>query len=51
MTGTLVSTTLQVADDVPMQTRRVAPLNAIDISATNDLTQIEVEFKAPKTPI
>jgi hypothetical protein len=47
MTGMLVSTTLQVVvdDAAPRVTRRVAPLNVIDISATNDLTQIEVEFQ------
>ena len=47
MTGTLVSTTLQVVvdDAAPRVTRRIAPLNVIDISATNDLTQIEVEFQ------
>ena len=47
MTGTLVSTTLQVVvdDAAPRVTRRVAPLNVIDISAQNDLTQIEVEFQ------
>ena len=47
MTGTLVSTTLQVVvdDAAPRVTRRVAPLNVIDIAATNDLTQIEVEFQ------
>ncbi len=47
MTGTLVSTTLQVVvdDAAPRVTRRIAPLNVIDISANNDLTQIEVEFQ------
>ena len=47
MTGTLVSTTLQVVvdDAAPRVTRRIAPLNVIDISASNDLTQIEVEFQ------
>ena len=47
MTGTLVSTTLQVVvdDAAPRVTRRIAPLNVIDISADNDLTQIEVEFQ------
>jgi hypothetical protein len=47
MTGTLVSTTLQVTvdDASPRVTRRIAPLNVIDISASNDLTQIPVEFQ------
>jgi len=47
MTGTLVSTTLQViVDDAsPRVTRRVAPLNVIDVSASNDLTQVPVEFQ------
>ena len=47
MTGTLVSTTLQVVvdDAAPRVTRRIAPLNVIDISANNDLTQIAVEFQ------
>ena len=47
MTGTLVSTTLQVVvdDAAPRVTRRIAPLNVIDISADNDLTKIEVEFQ------
>ena len=47
MTGTLVSTTLQViVDDAsPRVTRRIGPLNVIDISANNDLTQIPVEFQ------
>ena len=47
MTGTLVSTTLQVIvdDAAPRVTRRIAPLNVIDISANNDLTQIPVEFQ------
>jgi hypothetical protein len=47
MTGTLVSTTLQVIvdDAAPRVTRRVAPLNVIDISASNDLTQVAVEFQ------
>jgi hypothetical protein len=47
MTGTLVSTTLQVVvdDAAPRVTRRIAPLNVIDISADNDLTNIEVEFQ------
>jgi hypothetical protein len=47
MTGTLVSTTLQVIvdDAAPRVTRRIAPLNVIDISANNDPTQISVEFQ------
>ncbi|HJM54682.1 MAG TPA: CARDB domain-containing protein, partial [Poseidonia sp.] len=47
MTGTLVSTTLQVIvdDAAPRVTRRITPLNVIDISASNDLTQIPVEFQ------
>ena len=47
MTGTLVSTTLQVVvdDAAPRVTRRIAPLNVIDISANNDLSQIPVEFQ------
>jgi hypothetical protein len=47
MTGTLVSTTLQVVvdDASPRVTRRISPLNVIDISASNDLTQIPVEFQ------
>ena len=47
MTGTLVSTTLQVVvdDAAPRVTRRMAPLNVIDISANNDLTNIAVEFQ------
>ena len=47
MTGTLVSTTLQVVvdDAAPRVTRRIGPLNVIDISATSDLTQVPVEFQ------
>ncbi|MCH1461711.1 MAG: hypothetical protein L7U25_05070 [Candidatus Poseidonia sp.] len=47
MTGTLVSTTLQVVvdDAAPRVTRRIAPLNVIDISASNDMSQISVEFQ------
>ena len=47
MTGTLVSTTLQVIvdDAAPRVTRRITPLNVIDISASNDLSQIPVEFQ------
>jgi hypothetical protein len=47
MTGTLVSTTLQVVvdDAAPRVTRRIAPLNVIDISANNDMSQISVEFQ------
>ena len=46
MTGTLVSTTLQViVDDAAPRVCRIAPLNVIDISANNDLAQIEVEFQ------
>ena len=47
MTGTLVSTTLRViVDDAsPRVTRRISPLNVIDISANNDLTNIALEFQ------
>jgi hypothetical protein len=47
MTGTLVSTTLQVVvdDAAPRVTRRIAPMNVIDISASNDLSQISVQFQ------
>ena len=47
MTGTLVSTTLQVVvdDAAPRVTRRIAPMNVIDISAQNDLSQISVQFQ------
>ena len=46
MTGTLVSTTLRVLvdDAAPRVTRRVAPLNVIDVSADNDLSSVPVEF-------
>ena len=46
MTGTLVSTTLRVLvdDAAPRVTRRVAPLNVIDVSAQNDLSSVPVEF-------
>lgn len=46
MTGTLVSTTLRVLvdDAAPRVTRRVAPLNVIDVSAENDLSSVPVEF-------
>ena len=46
MTGTLVSTTLQVIvdDAAPRVVRRISPLNVIDISLNNDLTNIPVEF-------
>ncbi len=46
MTGTLVSTTLQVIvdDAAPRVVRRISPLNVIDISANNDPTFIPVEF-------
>ena len=46
MTGTLVSTTLQVIvdDAAPRVVRRISPLNIIDISANNDLSYIPVEF-------
>ena len=46
MTGTLVSTTLQVVvdDAAPRVVRRISPLNVIDISANNDLSYIPVEF-------
>ena len=47
MTGTLVSTTLRVVvdDAAPRVTRRMAPLNVIDVSSTSDLTSIPVEFQ------
>ena len=47
MTGTLVSTTLRVIvdDAAPRVVRRMAPLNVIDVSPTNDLTSIYVEFQ------
>jgi hypothetical protein len=47
MTGTLVSTTLRVVvdDASPRVTRRISPLNVIDISANNDLTSIALEFQ------
>ena len=47
MTGTLVSTTLRVVvdDASPRVTRRISPLNVIDISANNDLTNIAIEFQ------
>ena len=46
MTGTLVSTTLRVIvdDAAPRVVRRITPLNIIDISANNDLTNVPVEF-------
>ena len=46
MTGTLVSTTLQVVvdDAAPRVVRRISPLNIIDISANNDLSYVPVEF-------
>ena len=46
MTGTLVSTTLQVTvdDAAPRVVKRTSPLNIIDISANNDLTFVPVEF-------
>ncbi len=46
MTGTLVSTTLQVIvdDAAPRVVRRISPLNVIDISANNDLSYVPVEF-------
>ena len=46
MTGTLVSTTLQVIvdDAAPRVVRRISPLNIIDISANNDLSFVPVEF-------
>ena len=46
MTGTLVSTTLRVLvdDAAPRVTRRVAPLNVIDVSEQNDLSSVPVEF-------
>ena len=46
MTGTLVSTTLQVIvdDAAPRVVKRTSPLNVIDISANNDLTFVPVEF-------
>ncbi len=46
MTGTLVSTTLRVLvdDAAPRVTRRVTPLNVIDVSAQNDLSSVPVEF-------
>ena len=47
MTGTLVSTTLRVVvdDAAPRVVRRMAPLNVIDVSSTNDLSSIYVEFQ------
>ena len=47
MTGTLVSTTLRVIvdDAAPRVVRRVAPLNVIDVSSSNDLSSIYVEFQ------
>jgi len=47
MTGTLVSTTLRVLvdDAAPRVVRRMAPLNVIDVSSTNDLSSIYVEFQ------
>jgi hypothetical protein len=47
MTGALVSTTLRVVvdDASPRVTRRISPLNVIDISANNDLTNIAIEFQ------
>ena len=47
MTGTLVSTTLRVIvdDAAPRVVRRMAPLNVIDVSPSNDLTSIYVEFQ------
>jgi len=46
MTGDSVSTTIQVEvdDTAPRVTRRVAPLNVIDVSADSDLSNIPVEF-------
>ena len=46
MTGTLVSTTLQVIvdDAAPRVVKRTMPMNVIDISANNDLTNVPVEF-------
>jgi len=46
MTGTLVSTTLQVVvdDAAPRVVRRISPLNVIDVSANNDLSYVPVEF-------
>ena len=46
MTGTLVSTTLQVIvdDAAPRVVRRISPLNVIDVSANNDLSYVPVEF-------
>ena len=46
MTGTLVSTTLQVIvdDAAPRVVKRTTPINVIDISANNDLTFVPVEF-------
>lgn len=46
MTGTLVSTTLRVVvdDAAPRVVRRISPLNVIDISANNDLSNVAVEF-------
>ncbi len=47
MTGTLVSTTLRVIvdDAAPRVVRRMAPLNVIDVSPSNDLSSIYVEFQ------
>ena len=47
MTGALVSTTLRVVvdDAAPRVVRRMAPLNVIDVSSTNDLSSIYVEFQ------
>ena len=47
MTGTLVSTTLRVVvdDAAPRVTRRIAPLNVIDVSSTSDLSSVPVEFQ------
>jgi hypothetical protein len=46
MTGTLVSTTLQVIvdDAAPRVVKRTSPLNVIDVSADNDLTFVPVVF-------
>jgi hypothetical protein len=46
MTGTLVSTTLQVIvdDAAPRVVKRTSPLNVIDVSADNDLTFVLVVF-------
>ena len=47
MTGTLVSTTLRVIvdDAAPRVVRRMTPLNVIDVSPSNDLSSIYVEFQ------